>query len=199
MKASPAVLLLVLASACSNEAPPVTQPEACPGAAVAAHPGVETDESLTVSGPITGGKGAPFTASAADLEGAGYSEEEFFFEGEAVAYALEGEMTTDGKWALGEASAAPFKSRLLVRRPEDACQFNGTVIVEWLNVSGGADGDPGFMYNAEDPRLVQRPPLIGRLEATGLSAPAGRPLATSLPGSGSGASRCSSRPRGSRP
>jgi len=28
--------------------------------------------------------------------------------------------------------------------------FNGTVVIEWLNVSGGADGDPGFMYNWEE-------------------------------------------------
>ena len=53
-------------------------------------------------------------------------------------------------WQLAEAEKAPFASRLLVRRPIDAGDFNGTVVIEWLNVSGGADGDPGFMYNWEE-------------------------------------------------
>jgi hypothetical protein len=56
----------------------------------------------------------------------------------------------DGKWNLMATTRTAFKSRVLVRRPIDASKFNGTVIVEWLNVSGGADGDPGFMYNSEE-------------------------------------------------
>jgi hypothetical protein len=106
-------------------------------------------DGLTVTGPITGGKETIFTASSADLVGRGYTEKEFFFEGDATAYTAPGGMTMDGKWKLTETTKAPFKSRLLVRRPKDASKFNGTVVVEWLNVSGGADGDPGFMYNAD--------------------------------------------------
>jgi len=105
---------------------------------------------LTVSGPVEGGLGKPFTATAADLAASGYSEKEFFFEGAATSYELQGEMSPDGKWSLKEGPKAAFKSRLLVRRPKDASKFNGTVVVEWLNVSGGADGDPGFMYNADE-------------------------------------------------
>jgi hypothetical protein len=59
-------------------------------------------------------------------------------------------MSQDGKWTLVDGTKARFKSRMLVRRPTDASKFNGSVIVEWLNVSGGADGDPGFMYNSEE-------------------------------------------------
>jgi hypothetical protein len=92
--------------------------------------------------------GKIFTASSADLAGAGYTEKEFFFEGDATSYSLPSGLTMDGKWALMEQDKAPFKSRLLVRRPMDASKFNGSVVVEWLNVSGGADGDPGFMYNS---------------------------------------------------
>ena len=110
----------------------------------------DVPKTVTVSGPVSGGMEKPFTASAADLAGSGYSEKEFFFEGGASAYTLQGTMTMDGKWSLTEASKAAFKSRLLVRRPKDASRFNGTVVVEWLNVSGGADGDPGFMYNSEE-------------------------------------------------
>jgi hypothetical protein len=109
----------------------------------------DQSNSLTVSGPITGGMGKIFSASSADLDGHGYTEKEFFFEGQATAYSLPGGMTKDGKWDLMETTQMPFKSRLLVRRPKDAGKFNGTVVVEWLNVSGGADGDPGFMYNSD--------------------------------------------------
>jgi hypothetical protein len=104
---------------------------------------------LTVSGPVKGGKDVPFTHTSADLTAAGYTEKEFFIEGTATAYSVPGGMTMDGKWKLMESTKAPFKTRLLVRRPADASKFNGTVVFEWLNVSGGADGDPGFMYNSE--------------------------------------------------
>ena len=30
-------------------------------------------------------------------------------------------------------------------RPADAARFNGTVVVEWLNVSGGLDGAPDWI------------------------------------------------------
>jgi hypothetical protein len=105
---------------------------------------------VTVTGPITGGMGRPFTASIVDLASYGYSEKEFFFEDDAAAYAVQGEMSSDGQWQLAETMRAPFKSRMIVRRPNDAGEFNGTVVVEWLNVSAGADGDPGFMYNWQE-------------------------------------------------
>jgi len=162
-----AVLLLV-ACGCATEDPALDDRETMPdemaagaaappadmaagaGAIGSSDPASDGGASVTVSGPVTGGMGKIFTATAADLVAAGYSEKEFFFDGEATAYAVDGEMTMDGKWALRETTKAPFKSRLLVRRPLDASKFNGTVVVEWLNVSGGADGDPGFMYNAEE-------------------------------------------------
>jgi hypothetical protein len=109
----------------------------------------DVPKELTISGPVPAGMKKPFTATSADLPAFGYSEKEFFIEGGATAYTLPGGMTMDGKWTLMEASKAAFKTRLIVRRPIDASKFNGTVVVEWLNVSGGADGDPGFMYNSD--------------------------------------------------
>jgi hypothetical protein len=91
----------------------------------------------------------PFTTTSADLPAYGYTEKEFFIEGTATAYTAPGGMTMDGKWNVMETTKAAFKTRLIVRRPMDASKFNGTVVVEWLNVSGGADGDPGFMYNSD--------------------------------------------------
>jgi Alpha/beta hydrolase domain len=40
----------------------------------------------------------------------------------------------------------PFTTRLVVIRPEDPAKFNGTVVVEWLNVSAGTDVTPDWSY-----------------------------------------------------
>jgi hypothetical protein len=106
--------------------------------------------TLATTGPVSGGKGTPTTATISDLAAAEYTEKEFFLEGDAGAYKVQGSMSMDGKWTLTPTSNAAFKTRLLVRRPADASKFNGTVIVEWLNVSGGVDADPGFVYNADE-------------------------------------------------
>ncbi|HET8934712.1 MAG TPA: alpha/beta hydrolase domain-containing protein [Polyangiales bacterium] len=107
-------------------------------------------ETLKTTGPVSGGKDKPFTATISDLASADYTEKEFFFEGSASAYKVQGSMSMDGKWTLAPTTSAAFKSRLLVRRPVDEHKFNGTVIVEWLNVSGGVDADPGFVYNSDE-------------------------------------------------
>ena len=39
---------------------------------------------------------------------------------------------------------AAYKTRVLVYRPTSRKKFNGTVIVEWLNVSGGLDASPDW-------------------------------------------------------
>ncbi len=41
---------------------------------------------------------------------------------------------------------SPYKTRIVVRRPTDPADFNGTVVVEWLNVSGGLDAAPTTTY-----------------------------------------------------
>jgi hypothetical protein len=43
----------------------------------------------------------------------------------------------------------PFQTRLVVRRPKSAAKFNGTVIVEWYNVSQGHDGKYDWFPSAE--------------------------------------------------
>ncbi|HMJ55253.1 MAG TPA: alpha/beta hydrolase domain-containing protein, partial [Polyangiaceae bacterium] len=140
--------VFLLACGCSNEGSNKnTESNPTMGADAATPKADGATVPVTVTGPITGGRGKPFTTSIVDLGANGYGEKEFFYEGDATAYALEGEMTMDGKWKLMETSKESYKSRMIVRRPSDAAKFNGTVVVEWLNVSGGADGDPGFMYN----------------------------------------------------
>jgi hypothetical protein len=103
--------------------------------------------TLVVTGPITGGiMGKPFTTAAVDLAAAGYVEEEYFIESDATAYAWVTPPGMDGQWSVKPASTAHYKTRMLVRRPTDATRFNGTVVVEWLNVSGGVDADPDFAF-----------------------------------------------------
>src|SRR5215207_1478926 len=93
--------------------------------------------------PATGGKGMAFIAGTSfDLASVGYEQSEYFFGGTASAYTSATPLTSDGKWKVTAASTAPFTTRLLVYRPAQAKDFNGTVIVEWNNVSGGLDSAP---------------------------------------------------------
>jgi len=96
----------------------------------------------TVTGPVTGGEkgGKPNNPAPTQmLAAAGYVEEEFFFAGDATSYRPEGTWGADGKWSVTPGPAAPYVSRALVRRPASATKFNGSVMVEWMNVTAGAD------------------------------------------------------------
>jgi len=100
----------------------------------------------TVTGPVTGGKGTPtIVGTAFDLAEVGYRGDEYFIEGEARSFVPEvTPLTPDGKWAVEESDTAPYKTRILVYRPEKAKDFDGTVFVEWLNVSAGFDTGPDW-------------------------------------------------------
>jgi hypothetical protein len=98
-----------------------------------------------IEGPVTGGLGTPWvSATSFDLSAAGYTEEEFFVSGTARAFANVGELGPDGAWTVTPAGSAAYKTRIVVFRPTDATRFNGSVIVEWLNVSGGLDAAPDW-------------------------------------------------------
>ena len=99
-----------------------------------------------MTGPVTGGAGKPVTAAPLDLASYGYVEEEYFLEGDATAYDWKGPQGEDGVWSVKTTTTAHYKTRILVRRPSDASKFNGTVLVEWLNDTGGQDADPDFGY-----------------------------------------------------
>lgn len=105
-----------------------------------------TVQPAALEGPITVGQiSPPADPRPVDLGAIGYVEEEFFASGTATAYASDGERTTDGQWALAPASTAPFTTRLVVRRPADPNEFDGTVVVEWLNVSA-VEAAPDWAY-----------------------------------------------------
>ena len=92
----------------------------------------------TIEGPVTGGLGSPFVATTSfDLATVGYRQDEFFLSGTASAYVNSGTLGADGKWTVTTGATAPYKTRIVVYRPANAKRFNGSVIVEWLNVTGG--------------------------------------------------------------
>jgi hypothetical protein len=63
-----------------------------------------------------------------DLPALGYVEEEFFFSGAANVY----DWAADGTLSVKRA-AAPYTTRILVRRPTDPARFSGNVVVELGN------------------------------------------------------------------
>ncbi|MEN9505462.1 MAG: hypothetical protein RI958_1388 [Actinomycetota bacterium] len=105
-------------------------------------------EPVSVSGPLEGGDG-PANGLADQLEAVGYTETEWAVEGAATAYRPLGRTPGNGRWTVTPTTVAPFRTRILVRRP-DAPRFSGTVIVEWLNVSAGFDSHPDWTYTADE-------------------------------------------------
>jgi hypothetical protein len=97
----------------------------------------------TVTGPVANttplrhvDHGYPYNATPVDLGKQGYVEEEFFLAGMANRYA-----TPSGERGSVIDVDHPYSTRIVVRRPRQAARFNGTVIVEWYNVSQGHDGE----------------------------------------------------------
>jgi hypothetical protein len=118
--------------------------------ALAARSGPSADAAPQVTGPVKGGRrGWPLGSYPTDLGRFGYVEEEYFLSGVANSYRPTGNwsketadhwtVTADGKWTVEVAGSKPYKTRLLVHRPKDPSKFNGSVLVEWINVSPGYD------------------------------------------------------------
>jgi hypothetical protein len=100
---------------------------------------VTTAERATFA-PLTCGNGVALIPALAfpDVAGRGYVEEELRASGLARSF--------DGH------PDAPFVTRAVIRRP--ASGGSGTLVVEWLNVSGGQDATPDWNYLAEE--IVRR-------------------------------------------
>ena len=102
----------------------------------------------TLSGPIAAPDipGSPthnyiFFASNHELPVRGYVEEEFFVGGSARSYD-----TPDLKTGAASDTLHPYQTRIVVRRPADAKSFNGTVLVEWDNVTNGFDAENTWFF-----------------------------------------------------
>jgi hypothetical protein len=100
--------------------------------------------SPAVEGPIAG-PGTPFLAATFfDLSLFDWVQEEFFLSGTASAYTNVGPLGADGAWTVAPGETAAYRTRVVVHRPASRKRFNGTVIVEWLNVSGGLEAAPDW-------------------------------------------------------
>jgi hypothetical protein len=127
VKARRAVLLLlpaVLAGALVPASPPAAN------AATAVTVPAATLTKVDVPGT------SPMSATAVDLKAAGYTAEEFYAEGLANRYtaAIPGTFTTAAVLDGGN----PYRTRVMVRYPKPH-KFNGTLAVEWTNVTIGVD------------------------------------------------------------
>ncbi len=97
-------------------------------------------------------EGTPMSSMADKVKEVGGTEKEYFFEGTATRYRLADGVTeypTNGRWKAEAIDEQPFRTRMLVLCPDPA-QFNGTVIVEWNNVSAGEN----FFLNRSAPQLL---------------------------------------------
>ncbi|NMN97063.1 hypothetical protein FGL95_18645 [Nocardiaceae bacterium YC2-7] len=89
--------------------------------------------------------------SGPDLAANGYSEEEYLATGTATSFRAAGPLTAEGRFDLElSGETAEFATRVVVRRPIDPDAFNGTLVVEWLNVSSGRDAAPDYTYLARE-------------------------------------------------
>lgn len=90
--------------------------------------------------PITG-PGSPNLVGI-DVTQVGYRQSEFFLYGLADAYRPVAPLTSDGKWQVErdpDNSGVGFQTRMVVHRPANPARFNGTVVIEWMNVTAGTD------------------------------------------------------------
>ena len=83
-------------------------------------------------------------ANTFDLAEVGYEAREYFYEGTATAFTNRNALLADGLWDAEPAEQAFYQTRLVVHRPVDPELFNGSVLVEWLNVTSGFDIPPSW-------------------------------------------------------
>jgi hypothetical protein len=102
----------------------------------------------TVEGPILPSSGISFLGSTLfSPSEVGYEQSEFFLSGKATAYKSAKPLTKNGRWHVTPEATASYKTRIVVYRPLDSKRFDGTVVLEWLNVTGGIDA-PAAWLNA---------------------------------------------------
>jgi hypothetical protein len=99
----------------------------------------------------TGGAGVPgaINSTVFDLSTVGYTQSEFLLSGNASSFGFTAGTTNtaNGQWSVtADAVQQPYRTRAVVYRPADAAEFNGTVIVEWLNVTNQSDGAIDWIY-----------------------------------------------------
>ncbi|MCW2812980.1 MAG: putative signal peptide-containing protein [Nocardioides sp.] len=154
--------LALVASGCSSDSSP--EPAPAPSTSSAAT-GTPSEPAPTSAAPqVTRPKG-PSAALTPSLKGGngifltsvpesdvdpGYVVEELAAAGTATAYDPQEPLAADGTWTFRPGDQERYRTRVVVRRPAEATDASGVVLVEWLNVSAGADSDPGFQNVREE-------------------------------------------------
>ncbi len=139
-------------------------------------PAADLSEELT-------GVNSPFIGAAvpARLHEFGYVEHEYVASGNATSYRATTPLTEDGRWSFEPDDTALYRTRILVRRPDNPANFSGTVLVEWNNVSGGVDANPEYVAIEEE--ITRRGHAWVGVSAQRLGVEGG-PVLVSVPGSG---------------
>lgn len=114
-----------------------------------AGPGAAMDVPAARLTPVDVPGTTAFGASPVDLHEQGYVEQEYYISGVANRYRISNNMGTAELVDGGH----PYRSRILVRRPIDRRKFNGTLAIEWYNVTTGQDID--FNYAASHEYLLR--------------------------------------------
>lgn len=79
-----------------------------------------------------------------DLADVGYEQSEYFLEGTATSFTNVNELGVDGFWQVEPGEEAFYRTRIIVYRPSNPADFNGNVLVEWLNVTAGFETPPSW-------------------------------------------------------
>ena len=137
--------------------------------------------AATFTGPVTVGHLIePFSVQPTGIAAHGYVEQEFFASGTAAAFHA-ASMPSDGKWTITLASTAPYRTRILVRRPSNPARFSGTVVVEWMNVTAGETA-PDWDY--ANPALMEAGDAWVGISVQAVAVEGGTPLLGSPGGGG---------------
>lgn len=86
-----------------------------------------------------GGQGKAWSPGPSQLPAVGYVEREYVVRGAATS--------------SGDGEPATYVTRILLRQPAKSEQFNGTVVVEWLDTAGSVETAPEWA--ATQPELVR--------------------------------------------
>lgn len=125
----PTPVLLTLLAALMVAVSPVPVADAAPGSS----PTGSQRPELTHLPRDAGLHGRPQTDHTVDMGAYGYVEEEYLVSGTARTF-------------TEEPTTATYTTRIIVRRPEQRRDFNGTLVVEWNNVTAQHDQTPDWFW-----------------------------------------------------
>lgn len=145
-----ALILVAAAASCSADDPSERsattvpdRPDQATETTVTFEPSTPTD----VAPPPAEGDGVALPQPAAAVPD-GYVMEEYLIGGTATSFEAI-DAPDDGMWTVAPAGQADYRTRVIVRRPEDPAAFSGTVLVEWFNVSA-IEAAPDWGYISEE-------------------------------------------------